>query len=212
MDTQPQPTDKVSLFGLLRHGETVWNTQKRIQGLENSPLTPHGIRQTRAWLATLKQWDWQQIYASDLGRVKETVALINEDLQLPVHYDIRLREQNWGSWEGCTLASIKTLHKEELEKRVAMGWDFSAPKGETRASVRDRVFEVLYEITCNTPDNKTLIVCHQGIIKTILYHLTNRAFLPQEDSLIQPNNLHLISHSNKSFYIHTLNIKRPESL
>ncbi|BHH84399.1 histidine phosphatase family protein [Desulforhopalus sp. 52FAK] len=208
MDQQLQSSVKRSLFGLLRHGETEWNTQKKIQGLKNSPLTPWGISQTRAWLPTLQKWDWDQIYASDLGRVKQTVALLNEGLHIPFHFDVRLREQNWGDWEGRTIASIRAEQAEQLKTRVARGWDFSAPGGETRASVRDRVFTVLKEIADNSPGKKTLIVCHQGIIKAILYHLSNRAFLPEEDSIVKANNLHLITHNDNIFTIDTLNIER----
>lgn len=208
MNHNNHPKDAISLFGLLRHGETVWNTQKKIQGLENSPLTQKGITKTKAWLSTLQQWEWDQIYASDLGRVKETVAILNEELPIPTYFDTRLREQNWGEWEGRTIASIKKNQGEDLARRVAMGWDFSAPGGESRASVRDRVFEVMHEITDTTPGKKTLIVCHQGIIKTILYHLSDRAFLPEEDSIIQPNNLHLISCCDNTFAIDTLNIAK----
>ncbi len=198
----------VSLFGLLRHGETIWNTQKKIQGLENSPLTLNGKNQTKAWLPTLQQWDWDQIYASDLGRVKETVAILNEDLAIPSYFDLRLREQSWGEWEGQTIASIKQNQGEDLSRRVAMGWEFSAPGGESRASVRDRVFEAMNEIATATPGKKTLIICHRGIIKTVLYHLSDRAFLPEENSIVKPNNLHLIRFCNDTFAIDTLNIDK----
>ena len=174
----------------------------------NTPLTPKGIIQTKKWVPTLQQWEWDQIYASDLGRVKETVALINNELAIPVYFDKRLREQSWGEWEGQKIASIKKQQRKELARRVAMGWDFSAPGGETRASVRDRVFEAMSEIVETTPGKKTLIVCHQGIIKVILYHLSDRAFLPEEDALVQANKLQLIRYCDNTFAIDTLNIDK----
>ncbi len=78
------PSQTNSIFGLLRHGETEWNTKKRIQGFSNSPLTAKGISQTKEWAETLQQWEWDQIYASDLGRVKQTAAILNESLNLPL--------------------------------------------------------------------------------------------------------------------------------
>ncbi|PHR27005.1 MAG: phosphoglycerate mutase [Desulfotalea sp.] len=208
MDTRTSAPQDTSLFGLLRHGETEWNAVKRIQGLSNSQLTARGIRQTKQWAQTLGQWEWDQIYASDLGRVQETVAILNESLGLPTHFDTRLREQNWGEWEGRTIASIKTDFKKELQERVALGWGFSAPGGETRTSVLNRAFEVLHYIAGDMPPKKTLIVCHQGVIKTILYHLKGRQFLPEEEPLIQHNNLHLIDYNQVGFNINTLNIPR----
>ena len=199
---------ETSIFGLLRHGETEWNTQKKIQGFKNSPLTQNGIFQTKEWALTLQKLVWDQIYASDLGRVKQTVAILNEVLKLPTHFDKRLREQNWGDWEGLTIQSVKTDCKEELKKRVILGWNFSAPGGETRVSVLNRVLEILQHISKDHSGKKTLIVCHQGVIKAILYHLSNRQFLPEEDPLIQHNNLHLISCTKGTFKIHELNIPR----
>ncbi|MFT5700296.1 MAG: broad specificity phosphatase PhoE [Desulforhopalus sp.] len=199
-----------SIFGLLRHGETEWNTQNKIQGFRDSPLTPKGISQTHQWAKALGQWEWDQIYASDLGRVRQTVAILNETLQLPTHFDKRLREQNWGDWEGLTLSSIKVNHKKELGERVALGWGFSAPGGETRTSVLDRVFRALRDIAKETPPKRTLIICHQGVIKTILYNLSGRQFLPDEDPLIQHNNFHLIGCNKELFKICELNIPRQD--
>lgn len=112
------PSQANSVFGLLRHGETEWNTKKRIQGFNNSPLTAKGISQTKEWARTLQQWEWDQIYASDLGRVKQTAAILNQSLQLPTFFDKRLREQNWGDWEGLTIPVIKKDYKEELKNEL----------------------------------------------------------------------------------------------
>jgi len=203
-----QPSQANSIFGLLRHGETEWNTKKRIQGFSNSPLTAKGISQTKEWAETLQQWKWDQIYASDLGRVKQTTAILNQSLQLPTFFDKRLREQNWGDWEGLTIPVIKKDYKEELKKRIALGWEFSAPGGETRSSVLGRVCKTLHSISKNHPGKRTIIVCHQGVIKAILYHLSNRQFLPEEDPLIQHNNFHIISCTQNNFNIERLNISR----
>lgn len=197
-----------TLFGLLRHGQTVWNTEKRIQGHGDSPLTAEGREQTAEWLPTLRSYRWDRIFASDLGRVRETVAIINRDLQLPVDYDPRLREQNWGAWEGLTLPSIQANYQAELARRVAMGWDFAAPGGESRQAVKTRIFAALTEAAENWPGRSVLVICHQGVIKTALYHLTGRDFQPGEDPLLQHNRLHLISFSGTGFIPVRLNIPR----
>ncbi|MFT5727309.1 MAG: broad specificity phosphatase PhoE [Desulforhopalus sp.] len=202
------PSQANSIFGLLRHGETEWNTKKRIQGFSNSPLTAKGISQTKEWAKTLQLWEWDHIYASDLGRVKQTTGILNQSLQLPTFFDKRLREQNWGDWEGLTIPALKRDYKEELKKRVALGWEFSAPGGETRSSVLERVCKALQSIRQNHPGKRTIIVCHQGVIKALLYHLSNRQFLPEEDPLIQHNNFHIISCTQNNFNIERLNISR----
>ena len=182
-----------TIFGLLRHGQTEWNTLKRIQGSGDSPLTAKGKEKTAQWAKFLKNDHWDRIIASDLGRVRATVDILNQMLQLPVTFDARLREQHWGDWEGLTLPFIKENQKEELARRVAMGWNFSAPGGETRIAVKDRVLAALIDTAEKWPDKKILVVCHRGVVRSVLYFITGREFMPEEDPLLKPNRLHLIS-------------------
>lgn len=202
------PTSKPTVFGLLRHGKTEWNSVKRIQGSADSPLTAEGKAKTVEWIPKLKSFDWHRIIASDLGRVKETVALINEGLDLPVSFDTRLREQDWGEWEGLTLKFIKSNFQEELTRRVELGWGFSAPGGETRQQVTDRVFRALLFSAAKWPGENILTVCHQGVIKCALYSITQRAFMPGEDPLLQHNCLHLVENVAGNLVKRQLNIDR----
>ena len=209
-------TDKairsVTTFGLLRHGQTEWNILKKIQGSGDSPLSAQGKKETGEWAETLKNYHWDRIIASDLGRVKATVEILNQKLGLPVGFDARLREQHWGEWEGLTLPFIQKTFKEDLARRVAMGWDFSAPGGETRRAVKERVLTTLLESATIWPGQKILVVCHQGVVKSVLYSFGDRDFLPGEDPLLEHNRLHLISCTGQSFTPLQLNIPRtPES-
>ena len=195
-----------TIFGLLRHGQTEWNILKKIQGSADSPLSEEGIKQTNAWGDTLKSFAWDRIIASDLGRVQATVEILNRRLCLPVNFDSRLREQHWGDWEGLTLPFVQHNFKEDLARRVAMGWEFAAPGGETRRAVKERVLATLLESAQKWPGQKILVVCHQGIVKSVLYSFDSRDFLPGEDPLLQHNRLHLISCTGQSFTPLRLNI------
>lgn len=208
MGKNTETTSSATTFGLLRHGQTEWNLLKKIQGSADSPLTQKGKKDTGEWAATLESYGWNRILASDLGRVRETVEIINSKLQLPVTFDKRLREQNWGEWEGLTIPFIQQNFKEDLEERVARGWDFSAPGGETREFVKERVLVTLLEKAKQWPGTKILVVCHQGVVKAVLYALTKRQFLPGEDPLLQHNRLHLISYNQERFSPLQMNIPR----
>ena len=197
---------KTTQFGLLRHGKTEWNSEGRIQGSGNSPLTEEGREGVKEWIPLLKTYGWNRIIASDLGRVKQTVEIINRKLQLPVSFDPRLQEQHWGDWEGLKLSTIRSEMAEELSARIPLGWDFSAPGGETRRAVNLRTKQALLEYTHRYPGEKILIVCHQGVIKCLLYELTNRKFVPEEDALLNHNALHLLKSEEKGFSIIKLNI------
>ncbi len=205
-DNLVKTTNSSTIFGLIRHGQTEWNTAKKIQGSGDSPLTEEGRQQTARWLPTLQKYRWDRIVASDQGRVRETVAILNRHLNLPATFDLRLREQNWGEWEGLTIPYIEENHRTELARRVASGWDFAAPGGETRQAVKVRVLAALLEAAGIWPGRHILVVCHQGVIKTALYHLTGREFLPGEDPLLHHNRLHIISCAGGNFAPVRLNI------
>ena len=91
---------------------------------------------------------------------------------------------------------------------MAMGWEFAAPGGETRRAVKDRVLATLRESAQKWPGQKILVVCHQGVIKAVLYSFDNRDFLPGEDPLLQHNRLHLISCTDEDFAPLQLNIQQ----
>lgn len=199
----PLPTQ----FGLLRHGMTVWNEEKRIQGRLDSPLSEAGREYIQNFIPTLKRYQWQRIFASDLGRVQQTVAIINKVLNLPVSYDKRLREINWGTWEGQRLADVKTDYATELSKQEKKGWDFQAPEGESRRELLDRTIEALLEAEKQWRGENILVVCHLGVIKCLVYNILDRAFVLGDRKLLRKDALHIISRENEVWNCKELNIK-----
>ena len=200
--------DILTTFGLLRHGQTEWNKLKKIQGSNDSPLTSKGQEMTAEWSLILKKYNWHRIFASDMGRVKETVSILNRELNVPVEYDKRLREQFWGDWEGLTLPYVKETFREELEQRVKQGWHFTAPGGESRLAVKKRTISALSDAGRKWPGQNVLIVCHQGVIKSVLYSIAERRFLPGDEKMLKANSFHLIGHRQDQFSIIELNIGR----
>lgn len=195
-----------TLFGILRHGQTKWNTIQKIQGSKNSPLTDIGKTDTKKWAKQLASYKWDRIIASDLGRVRETVAILNKHLNLPVLYDKRLREQSWGEWEGLTLPQLKADHGKELRVREAEDWNFSAPGGETRTEVQKRTFAALQDAGEQWKGQRILIITHQGVLKVLLYSITGRKFSATKDPLADHDCFHLVEYSQKQFIPLTLNI------
>lgn len=211
MISQPTAhTNTLTTFGLLRHGTTIWNEQKRVQGRGNSPLTEEGIRQIALWATRCAGMEWDRIIASDLGRVKQTVAILNKQLNLPVSFDHRLREQDWGNWEGMRVADVQEQYPDALAKQIDAGWEFTPPGGESRSHARDRALEALDEIHRTHSGQNILIVCHLGIIKCLVYTIARRSFLPHEPSLLQKNRLHRISRNDNGYTLGELNIRPSE--
>ena len=201
------PSHKQTVLALLRHGKTLWNEEKRIQGRHNSVLSPDGIAQVHKWCKFLGQYSIDRIISSDLDRVKETVTIVQEYLHdVPVEYTSVLREQSWGDWEGMTFPELHKHHEEELNRQIQSGWEFCPPGGESRRELLQRTLPFLQNTMGRYPGERILVVSHEGIVKSTLYHLTGRAFMPEEKKLIQKRQLHLLYDKQGELALGPLNI------
>lgn len=196
---------QITRFGLIRHAQTAWNRAKRIQGQSDSRLTREGKLQADKWGDILSAISWDRILVSDIGRAFETAARINNICKIPMTADRRLREQDWGSWTGKTVRDIESDEPQLLVKQTAAGWQFCPPDGEDRRSVCKRSHAALVEAAANWPGETILIVTHEGVIKSLIYHLSGRNFLPEEPPLIRSMHLHWLLHNSKGLQIGELN-------
>ena len=207
---QNDSTKPQTVLALLRHGKTMWNEEGRIQGRQDSPLSTKGRKQVHEWGQFLQNYSIDQIIASDLGRVQETVAILRQYCKTaPVEWNPELREQAWGKWEGKTFRELKMKHPEELAAQIRAGWNFCPPGGESRKEVLQRALIVINETLQQFPGKRILIVSHEGIVKSLIYHLAGRAFLPEEKKLLQKRQLHLLVGREETLSLGPLNILPP---
>src|SRR5882672_12703800 len=134
----------------IRHGETGWNADGRLQGTQDIPLNDLGRRQAAnagSILAGLFARDGRSeqsltFVASPLGRARSTMELVRTTLQLPPDdyaVDDRLREIGYGQWEGSTLAEMQLADPAFFAKRQTDKWSLAPEGGETYASVQSRM-------------------------------------------------------------------------
>ena len=187
-----------TLFGLLRHGKTLWNTEGRVQGRLDSALAPEGIEAVRQWARFLAgpRWKWTRMAASPAPRAMTTAQLINEELRVEIHVEEDLREQDWGLWEGLSWLEIRRSKGNELQAQVARGWSFRPPEGESRAELGSRSRAVLSRYAQRFPGEQILVITHQGVIKSLIYAIEERMFLPREPELIDKDLLQTLSCCN----------------
>ena len=158
---------------LLRHGETAWNTERRMQGRKDSALTERGRAQALAMGRTLKAELARHpgptvFWRSPLGRVRETSEIVGHELGLASsdwRDDPRLAELGYGDWEGFSWAEIQVTHPTALADWRADPHGYCPPGGETHAELRRRSEEVLAEIA--TIGVRTVIVGH-GVSGAVL--------------------------------------------
>ncbi|MFF3100161.1 histidine phosphatase family protein [Viridibacillus arvi] len=161
---------------LLRHGETVFNSQGRYQGELDSPLTDDGIAQVKSIARLLKMYiqdpkEWA-IISSPLGRAMQSTEIICNTLGLgeaKVETDDRLSEVSVGCWAGLTMKEIEEKWPELLMHTDHYNWYFNSPNGESYASVEERVTDWLKSVEGR---EKVIAVSH-GLTGRILRGVYN---------------------------------------
>jgi probable phosphoglycerate mutase len=192
----------VTEFALLRHAQTRWNSEERIQGQQDAPLTSFGRQQAENWATGLAKYRWDCLVSSDLGRATHTVRILNETLGLPHLVEPRLREQDWGEWSGLRFEEIDTA---EFREQQRLGWDFRPLGGESRLEVLDRSRQALVDVAQTWNSARILVVTHGGVMRCLLYRLHGRGFLPEDPPLIEPYRLHWLDYDGSGFSIRRMN-------
>jgi alpha-ribazole phosphatase len=155
---------------LVRHGETDWNRDGRWQGQTDTELNERGREQARALAAELDGETIAAVYASDLARARETAELVATPRGLEVRSDPRLRELNFGGWEGLTTAEIEDRYPDQVARWRADDGSHAFAGGETYVQMGERVVQALSEIAAAHPSETVLVVLHGGPMRGLLAH------------------------------------------
>ena len=145
---------------LVRHGETDWNLEGRVQGHTDRPLNATGLAQARELAAALAEEPLDAIYASDLSRAFETARILAQPHELDVVAAPGLREKHFGTWEGLT--------GDEVLERYPRAAGGSWGDAETSAELGERVRATLTEIAARHEGRRVLVVSHGGPMRAAL--------------------------------------------
>ncbi|WP_027626560.1 histidine phosphatase family protein [Clostridium lundense] len=178
---------------ITRHGQTMWNTEKRMQGWKDSPLTEAGINQA-TWLRDrIKNTNIDYIYASPIGRAYRTAEIVRGNRDVPIITDDRIREINMGVWEGLAQEEIDSLYKEQLFNFWNAPHLYEPIQGESFIQVRERTSEFIEEMAKKHPGQNIFIVTHTIALKSIMSYIQD---IPLEkfwgDPYIHPTSLTVV--------------------
>ncbi len=152
---------------LIRHGETEWNAQSRIQGHIDIALSERGRQQALALARFLRTQKLAAIYASDLARARQTALPLALELGLDLRVEPRLRERGFGLFEGSTYAEAQANWPNEYAIWQRRDPKHALPGGESYLQARARVLQCLEEIVCRHEGALVAVVTHGGVLDIV---------------------------------------------
>ncbi len=151
---------------LVRHGETEWNRDNRLQGNKNSPLTEQGISQAYNTGKILKNIRIDKVYSSPLQRAVHTAKIITDNRNLNLVYNNNLKEINLGPWEGKTKEETEFSDPEEYLYFWKSPERFSLPGAESYTELQQRMVNEINRIFEKDHGKTVLLISHWIAIKT----------------------------------------------
>lgn len=157
---------------VVRHGETSWNREKRMQGTTDTQLSDVGRAQAQALGRRLKDHDFAALYSSDLSRALHTARAIADHTGREVVIDPRLRERCFGIFEGLTAAEIMSRYPDEHALFASRDPEYEVPGGECSRAFADRCLGGLADIAARHPGAEVVVVSH-GLVLDTLYRVAH---------------------------------------
>jgi probable phosphoglycerate mutase len=156
---------------LIRHGETAWNAERRLQGHLDIGLNEQGLRQAEALGAALALEKFDAVYVSDLQRALQTARAVAQHHDLPLQVDAGLRERCFGAFEGLLYADLCNCHPAAYASWIAREPDVRYPPGENIAETLNefyaRSIAAFERIVQSGRHDKIAIVSHGGVLDCI---------------------------------------------
>ncbi len=150
---------------LVRHGETAWNAERRLQGHTDIPLNDTGLAQARATAASLADQRFAAAYASDLLRARQTADAITARCDLLPAIDARLRERHYGVFQALTYDEARSRFPEDYQHFESRDPEFVFPGGgESLRQFAARIHEALHDIAARHRGGTVLVVTHGGVL------------------------------------------------
>jgi broad specificity phosphatase PhoE len=151
---------------LIRHGETLWNKEGRVQGISDVELSAIGIEQAQMLALSLKNQPIRAIHTSPLKRALQTAEIINEFHRKKIHTHQDLIEMDQGDFEGVSFKKLVVCEKDFLNKWITEPASVKMPNGESLTQLQERAWRAMETII--NKDEDALVVAHNFTIAAII--------------------------------------------
>jgi broad specificity phosphatase PhoE len=176
---------------LIRHGETNWNAEGRIQGQMESVLSELGEHQARELQKNLRDYRFDHVFCSSSTRARQTAKLALGHIDRPFDYKDSLREIYLARWEGQLYEEIEATDPEAIHAFRHQPHTFDVRGAETFLDLQKRALDAIAEIVSQCSGQEVVIVSHGAWIKSVLCHYENRPI----SQFWQPPRMHNCCHS-----------------
>jgi broad specificity phosphatase PhoE len=206
------------LLFLVRHAESTWNRQKKIQGQKDPHLSPYGRQEAKRLAKRFRGLKFAAVYSSTLARACETAELIVGKRRKIIR-DEGLMEMGLGRWEGKTISEVKKAYGDAFTRWAIRPSRAKVPGGEDFKDFVARVKRTLSAIEKRHPSGNVLAVCHGGVVST---YATMLLHLPPDDTWllgvnyasltiidVQPSGYRLVTFNDISHLMNLRDLKRP---
>jgi len=156
---------------MVRHGETEWNAEGRLQGHTDISLSEKGAEQARSLGRRLADMTIDVAYSSDLKRTSETAKLALGERDIILNETPMLREYHKGNFEGLTALDIETQFPDDYPRYLEKNLDYAPAGGESTRVVSVRMAKIMTEIRSNHLDETVLVVSHGGALRAAMVSL-----------------------------------------
>ena len=181
---------------IIRHGETDWNADKRIQGHLDVPLNESGLRQAHSMAHGLAECRFRAIYSSDLRRAWQTAKITASQLEIPLHSHEGLRERHSGVLEGRTVEELSRNNPEAHARFLDRDPDYRFGKGESMRTFSARVVAAVEELVASHAGGTLLLVTHGGVLDVVFRIATGRSLDAPRDYPMPNAGINWFEHSS----------------
>ncbi len=188
---------------LIRHGETQWNKEGRVQGISDIELSSAGMEQARRLALSLKDSDIGVLHASPLKRAYRTAEIINSFHQKKIAVHPELMEMDQGDFEGLSFKELMAREKEFIHRWIADPASVRMPGGESLADVQTRAWQPIEKIIAGSQN--ALVVAHNFTIAAILCRLRNISLSEFRKTCVDTASKTVIRFRNGEARIETIN-------
>ena len=157
---------------IVRHGETAWNAEHRVQGQLDVPLNAIGLAQALAAARVLSQEKFDAIYASDLSRARQTAEPTASSHCMKVRLERDLRERHYGIFERLTYAEVKKKFPEDYARFEARDPEYAFRTGESLRDFSARSISIVSRIASENEGRSILVFTHGGVLDKLYRFIT----------------------------------------